>query len=179
MLYRLGEREVEIQGDDYFVAENASVIGSVRLENNASVWFNAVIRGDNALIIIGENSNVQDGAVLHTDPEYPLTIGSNVTVGHMAMLHGCSIGEGSLVGIGAVILNGAVIGRNCLIGAKALVGEGKEIPDGSVVLGMPGKVRRQVTEADLRMLARIPPHYVNRWKHYKANLRPDPRPDEG
>ncbi|NQV69979.1 MAG: gamma carbonic anhydrase family protein [Pseudohongiella sp.] len=175
MLYRLGEREVEIQGDDYFVAENASVIGSVRLENNASVWFNVVIRGDNALIIIGENSNVQDGAVLHTDPKYPLTIGRNVTIGHKAMLHGCSIGDNSLIGINAVILNGARIGKNCLIGANSLVTEHKEIPDGSLVMGSPAKVVKALSPEQIIGLSESAETYVQRFKQFKRELVPDDR----
>ncbi len=173
MKYALGDSRVTTHGDDYWIAPNAAVIGNIILEKDASIWFGSTLRGDNEPITIGAGSNIQDGCVLHTDPGFPLTIGPKVSVGHMVMLHGCSVGEGSLIGIGAVVLNGAKIGRNCLIGAKALVGEGKEIPDGSVVLGMPGKVRRDVTEADLEMLARIPPHYVSRWRHYKEHLRPD------
>ena len=128
MIYSLGESKVDIRGEDYFVADNATVIGLVALENNVSIWFNAVIRGDNALITIGENSNIQDGAILHNDPGVPLTIGKNVTVGHKVMLHGCTIGDNSLIGINSVILNGAKIGKNCLIGANSLIPEGKDIP---------------------------------------------------
>ncbi|MDH5738597.1 MAG: gamma carbonic anhydrase family protein, partial [Gammaproteobacteria bacterium] len=128
MIYQLGNRRPEMKGD-FFIADNAMVIGSVVLENNASVWFNAVIRGDNECITIGENSNVQDGSVLHTDPGVPLIIGKGVTVGHKVMLHGCHIGDNSLIGINAVVLNGARIGKNCLIGANSLIPEGKEIPD--------------------------------------------------
>ena len=129
MIYQLEERTPEF-ADEYWIADSAIVIGSVRLLLNASVWFNAVIRGDNEIITIGENSNIQDGAVLHTDAGFPLTVGKNVTVGHKAMLHGCSIGDNTLIGINSVVLNGARIGNNCLIGANALIPEGKEIPDG-------------------------------------------------
>ncbi|NJO56775.1 MAG: gamma carbonic anhydrase family protein, partial [Rhodospirillales bacterium] len=122
MHYSLDGIQVETDGEDYWIAPTAAVIGKVKLEKNASVWWGAVLRGDNELITVGRNSNVQDGSVLHTDPGFPLTIGANVTVGHMVMLHGCSIGEGSLIGIGSVILNGTRIGRNCLIGAKTLLG---------------------------------------------------------
>src|SRR4029079_1695180 len=122
------------------IAPNAILIGSVVLENNASVWFNVVIRGDNDVITIGENSQVQDGCVLHTDRGYPLTLGPGVSIGHMSMLHGCTIGAGSLIGIKSVLLNGSVIGKNCLIGANSLIAEGKSIPDGSLVLGSPGRV---------------------------------------
>jgi carbonic anhydrase/acetyltransferase-like protein (isoleucine patch superfamily) len=144
MLYRLGAHVLETADERYWVAPNATLIGKVRLERDASVWFGAVLRGDNELITVGEGSNVQEHCVLHTDPGFPLVIGPHVTVGHMAMLHGCEIGEGSLIGIGAVILNGARIGRNCLIGAKALIAEGKEIPDNSLVMGMPGKIKGEV-----------------------------------
>lgn len=166
---RLGDVRVRAKGA-CFVADNARVIGNVLLEENANVWFGAVIRGDNELITIGENCNVQDGAVLHTDPGFPLTLGRNVTIGHMAMLHGCTVGEGSLIGIGSVILNGAKIGRNCLIGAKALVGEGKEIPDNSMVLGAPGKVVRTFTDEQAKALLRNARHYVQNGKRFAAEL---------
>ncbi|WP_426417155.1 gamma carbonic anhydrase family protein [Aestuariirhabdus sp. LZHN29] len=175
MIYQLGERQLETATDDYFIADTATLIGSVRLEANASVWFNAVIRGDNELITIGENSNVQDGSVLHTDPGFPLMIGANVTIGHKVMLHGCEIGEGSLVGINAVVLNGARIGRNCIIGANALVPEGKEIPDGSVVMGSPGKVVKQLSDSQQQMLALGARHYVENARRYRRELRPDSR----
>src|SRR2546423_84069 len=124
MLYSLGERRVSLRGENHFIAPNAVVIGTVLLENNTSVWFNTVIRGDNDLITVGESTNLQDACVLHTDAGVPLTIGANVSVGHQVMLHGCTIGDGSLIGIGSVILNNAVIGKHCLIGAKSLIGEG-------------------------------------------------------
>jgi carbonic anhydrase/acetyltransferase-like protein (isoleucine patch superfamily) len=169
MLMSLGNVRVRAKAA-YFVADSARVIGNVLLEENANVWFGAVLRGDNELITIGENCNVQDGAVLHTDPGFPLTLGKNVTIGHMAMLHGCTVGEGSLIGIGAVILNGAKIGRNCLIGAKALVGEGKEIPDNSMVLGAPGKVVRTFTDEQARGLLRNAKHYVQNSRRFAAEL---------
>jgi carbonic anhydrase/acetyltransferase-like protein (isoleucine patch superfamily) len=175
MLYSLGNKRVEIVGDDYFVADNASVIGEVRLENNASIWFNAVLRGDCDLITVGENSNIQDGSVLHADPGCPLTIGKNVTVGHKVMLHGCTIGDNSLIGINAVILNGAKIGRNCLIGANSLVTENKEIPDGSLVMGSPAKVVKTLTAEQQASLAESASHYVENFKRYKKELQPDPR----
>jgi carbonic anhydrase/acetyltransferase-like protein (isoleucine patch superfamily) len=171
MVFQLDERYVRAEGD-YFVADTAVVIGHVLLRANASIWFNAVIRGDNELITIGENSNVQDGAVLHTDPGSPLTIGSHVTVGHKAMLHGCTIGDNSLIGINAVVLNGAKIGRNCLIGANALVTEGKEIPDGSMVLGSPGKVVRELTAGQIEGLHRSAAHYVENARRFKQGLKP-------
>ncbi len=160
MLFQLEDRRVQAEGD-YWVADNAVVVGSVLLKRDASVWFHAVLRGDNELITVGEGSNVQDGSVLHTDPGYPLVIGSYVTVGHKAMLHGCEIGDNSLVGINAVILNGAKIGRNCLIGANALITEGKEIPDNSMVLGAPGKVVRQLSEDQVKGLRLSAEHYVD------------------
>jgi carbonic anhydrase/acetyltransferase-like protein (isoleucine patch superfamily) len=170
MVYQLGERRVRAEGE-YFIAESATVIGNVLLRTNASVWFNVVIRGDNELITIGENSNVQDGAVLHTDPGWPIVIGANVTVGHKAMLHGCTIGENSLVGINAVVLNGAKIGRNCLIGANALVTEGKEIPDNSMVLGSPGKVVRELTPEQMDGLRQSALHYVENAQRFKRDLQ--------
>lgn len=172
MKYTLGERKVICKGD-YWIAPNAIVIGSVVLENNASIWWNCVLRGDSDVITIGENSQVQDGSVLHADPGFPLTLEKNVSVGHMAMLHGCTIGEGSLVGIKAVILNGAKIGRNCLIGAGAFIGEGKEIPDGSLVLGAPGKVVRPLTPEQIKGINGIADHYVQNFKRYKQELQPD------
>ena len=147
------------------------VMGNIVLKENASVWFNAVLRGDNDPIVVGENSNVQDGAVLHTDLGYPLTLGANVTVGHQAMLHGCTVGDNSLIGIGATILNGATIGRNCLIGAHALVGEGKEIPDNSMVLGMPGKIVRELDEENEKMMLASAKIYVENWKRFKQTLK--------
>jgi len=156
----------------YWIAPNAMVLGRVILKKNASVWFGAVLRGDNAVIEVGENSNVQDNSVLHTDPGQPLIIGDNVTVGHMVMLHGCTIGEGSLVGIGAIVLNGAKIGRNCLIGAGALVTEGKEIPDNSMVMGSPGKVVRSISTEQGAAIAAGALHYVDNWKRFRAGLAP-------
>ncbi len=170
MLYQLGERIPELRGEHHFVAANASVIGTVILEDNVSVWFNAVIRGDNEPIHIGTNSNIQDGAVLHTDPGAPLTIGSNVTVGHLAMLHGCTIGDGSLIGIHSVILNHAVIGRNCLIGANTLITEGKVIPDNSLVVGSPGKVLRTLSEEEIAAIHANAARYVENLKRYLSSL---------
>jgi carbonic anhydrase/acetyltransferase-like protein (isoleucine patch superfamily) len=146
-------------------------MGNIVLKENASVWFGAVLRGDNDPIVIGENSNVQDGAVMHTDIGCPLTLGANVTVGHQAMLHGCTVGDNSLIGIGATVLNGAKIGRNCLIGAHALVGEGKEIPDNSMVLGMPGKVVRELGEDNEKMMLLSANIYVENWKRFKETLK--------
>ena len=172
MIYNLGDRKVEIRTDDYFIADNATVIGSVVLEQNASIWFNAVLRGDNDVITVDENSNVQDGSVLHTDGGFPLTIGKNVTIGHKVMLHGCVIGDNSLIGINAVVLNGAKIGKNCLIGANALIPEGKVIPDGSLVMGSPGKVVREMTADQIKGLELSALHYVENFKRYKKELVP-------
>lgn len=155
-----------------WVAPNATLIGHCILHENASVWFGAVLRGDNEPITLGENTNVQDGAVLHTDPGAPLTLGRNVTVGHLAMLHGCTVGDNSLIGIGAVVLNRVVIGRNCLIGAKAFIPEGKIIPDNSVVMGAPGQIVKTVTDAQAQMLQASALHYVDNWKRYKADMTP-------
>lgn len=156
----------------YWIAPNATVIGKVTLKKNASIWFGAVARGDNDPIEIGVNSNVQDNSVLHTDIGQPLIIGDNVTVGHMAMLHGCTIGDGSLIGIGAIVLGGARIGRACLIGAGALVTENKMIPDRSVVMGQPGRVVRELTEDQAERLAFGAMHYVENWRRFKAELSP-------
>jgi carbonic anhydrase/acetyltransferase-like protein (isoleucine patch superfamily) len=162
----------EFPGEGQFwIAPNAMVMGKVRLQRNASIWFNAVLRGDNELIDIGENSNIQDGCVLHTDPGAPLTVGKNCTVGHLAMLHGCTIGDNSLIGIGAVILNHVKIGRNCLIGAKALITEGKEIPDNSLVMGAPGKVVKEITPEAAAKLTTSAERYVKNWQRYAASLR--------
>ena len=170
--YRLGDRTPTLSVDgEYWIAPTAVVVGNVILKKNASIWFGAVARGDNEPIEIGENSNVQDNSVLHTDIGYPLTIGAGVTVGHMVMLHGCTIGDGSLIGIGAIVLNGARIGRGCLIGAGALVTEGKEIPDHSMVMGSPGKVVREVTPAQAAGLAAGAAHYVENWKRFRAQLQ--------
>lgn len=157
---------------EYFVAPTATVIGNVKLEKHASVWFGAVIRGDNELIHIGERSNIQENCVLHTDPGFPMTIGPDVTVGHLAMLHGCTIEGNSLIGINSVVLNGVRIGRNCIIGANAFIAEGKEIPPNSLVLGSPGKVVRQITDEQARHLTRVAGHYVNNQRRFKAGLAP-------
>ena len=171
MIFSLGNDSVEITGQDYFVADNATVVGNVRLEHNASVWFNAVIRGDNALITVGKNSNIQDGAVLHTDPGIPLVIGKNVTVGHKVVLHGCSVGDNSLIGINSVILNGAKIGAHCLVGANSLITEGKEIPDGSLVMGSPAKVIRMLSEEQRARLETSAEVYVKNFKRFKAEMQ--------
>ena len=169
-IYTLGERKVVIHGEECFIADNATVIGSVVLHQQASVWFNAVVRGDSEIITIGERANIQDAAVLHADPGFPLTLGKNVSVGHQAMLHGCAVGEGSLVGIGAIILNGAVIGRGCIIGAGAVIPEGKNYPDGVLVLGAPGKVMRELKPEEKEGLLENADIYVRRSKLYREKL---------
>ncbi len=170
-LYQLDGSKPDLPPDGQFwIAESANVMGRVQLERNASVWFQAVLRGDNELILVGEGSNVQDGCVLHTDMGSPLTIGANCTIGHQAMLHGCTIGEGSLVGIGATILNRAVIGKNCLIGAHALIPEGKVIPDRSLVLGAPGRVVRELDDKAVEGLLRSAAGYVKNWQRFKSGL---------
>lgn len=169
MKYRLGENRVNAHPESW-VAPDAAVIGRVQLDAGASVWFGAVLRGDNELIHIGEGSNVQDGSVLHTDMGWPLTVGKGVTIGHKVTLHGCTVGDHSLVGIGAVVLNGAKIGKHCLIGAGALVPEGKEIPDGSLVVGVPGKVVRTLTEEQIQGLQRNAAHYVENARRYAREL---------
>ena len=169
MIYRLGEACVELHPQSW-VAPNAVLVGKVRLQAGASVWFNAVLRGDNELIDIGEHSNVQDGAVMHTDMGFPLTLGKGVTVGHNAMLHGCSVGDYSLIGINAVILNGARIGRNCIIGANALIAEGKVIPDGSLVMGSPGKVVRELSDQQKKLLEASAAHYLHNAQRYAREL---------
>ena len=173
MKYSLGEHRIITKGD-YWIAPTAVVIGKVVLEHNVSIWFNAVVRGDNDVITIGENSHVQDGSVLHADPDLPLTLGRNGSVGHMAMLHGCSIGDGCLIGIRSVIMNGAVVGRTCLIGANALVTEGKTIPDGSLVLGSPGRVARQLSMEEITEINGFADDYVRRFKRYRATLKAEP-----
>lgn len=155
----------------YWIAESADVMGRVRLGKNASVWFGAVLRGDNELILLGEGSNIQDGCVLHTDLGAPLTIGKNCTIGHQAMLHGCTIGDNSLIGIGATILNHAVIGKNCLIGAHALIPEGKTIPDNSLVMGAPGRVVRQLDDEAVARLTKSAEGYVRNWQRYARGLQ--------
>jgi carbonic anhydrase/acetyltransferase-like protein (isoleucine patch superfamily) len=169
MIYALDGRRPAFKGD-YFVADNAAVIGSVVMERNASVWWNVTIRADNDLITLGENVNVQDGSVVHTDGGIQVVLEKNVSIGHLVMLHGCTIRENSLVGIGAIVLNGAVIGRNCLIGAGATVTEGKVIPDGSLVLGV-NKIVRSLTPEEIAGNTGIARHYVERSAIYRKGLK--------
>jgi len=169
-IYQLGDHAPEIDASAY-VADSATVIGKVSLHAHASVWFGATLRGDNERITIGENSNVQESTVMHTDIGYPLTVGKNVTIGHQAMLHGCTIGDGSLVGIQAVILNGARIGKNCLVGAGALVTEGKEFGDNQLILGSPAKAVRTLTDGDAARLQAGTDSYVVRAQTFKTQLK--------
>ena len=157
--------------DSAWIADNAQVIGDVVMDANSSVWFSAVVRGDTARIHIGEGTNIQDGSVLHADVGVPLSIGQRVTVGHMVQLHGCTIGDESLIGIGAVVLNHAKIGKHCLVGAGSLVTEGKEFPDGSMILGSPAKVVRQLTPEQMEGLRRSAQHYVANKNRFKAGLK--------
>lgn len=170
MKYSLGDKQVRLVGQGHFIAPNAAVIGDVTLQENSSIWFSCVLRGDADRIEIGAGSNIQDGTVMHADPGYPMVVGENVTVGHNAMLHGCTIGDGSLVGINAVVLNGAVIGKGCLIGANALVTEGMEIPDGSMVLGSPAKIIKQLSEEAQLLLQHNADHYVGNAKRFSEQL---------
>ncbi len=169
-IYQLGDIAPDIHETAYIV-DTATVIGNVELKAHTSVWFGATLRGDTERISIGERSNLQEGVIVHTDKGYPLTVGSNVTVGHQAMLHGCTIGDGSLVGIQAVVLNGAKIGRNCLIGAGALVTEGKEFPDNSLIIGSPARAIRTLTEAELDGLKQSAEMYLARAQQYRQHLK--------
>jgi len=168
-MYKLGEKQ-PTPSDNYYVAPGASVIGDIRIGLDVSIWFNAVVRADNDTIELGDGTNIQDGAVLHVDPGHPLTLGQRVTVGHKAMLHGCSVGDGSLIGINAVVLNDAVIGKHCLIGANALITEGTNIPDGSLVLGSPGKVIKQLDDKALDMMDAGAQHYIDKITLYRDEL---------
>lgn len=170
-IYSLGERKVEFRGAEWFIAPNATVIGSVAIGNQASIWFNVVIRGDSDLITVGDRVNVQDGAVLHTDPTIRLAIGRDASIGHNAMLHGCTIGEASLIGINSVIMNHAVIGRGSIVGSNTLIPEGKVFPDGVLILGQPGKVVRDVRPDEKEWILGIAEGYVQRARLYREALR--------
>lgn len=170
-LYSLGDLSPKTAGPGtYWVAPGAHVIGDVRLGEDVSIWFGSVLRGDKEPLAIGDRTNIQEHCVVHADPSFPATIGSDVTIGHRVIVHGCTIGDGSLIGMGAMILNGASIGKDCLIGAGSLVTEGKEIPDGSVVMGSPGKVVRDVDDKIREMLSRPTANYVQNWKRFAAEL---------
>lgn len=169
-VYQLDDQQPQI-AQSAWVADSAQVMGAVTLGDDASIWFGATVRGDTEHITVGEGSNIQDGSVLHADHGMPLQIGRHVTVGHMVMLHGCTIGDESLIGIGAVVLNGAKIGRNCLVGAGSLVTEGKEFPDGSMIMGAPAKVVRQLTPEQIEGLRQSARHYIDNARRFKAGLR--------
>lgn len=171
MIYTLGDRSPAFEGDDYFVADNATIIGSVRLKPQASVWFNTVLRGDNDWIEIGERSNVQDGSVLHTDPGFQLVVGADVTIGHKVMLHGCSIGNNSLVGIGSIMLNGSSIGDNCIVGANSLLTENKLFPAGSLIMGSPARVVRDLNADEILQITHIALAYVENARRFRLTLK--------
>jgi carbonic anhydrase/acetyltransferase-like protein (isoleucine patch superfamily) len=170
MIYTLQNRKPNIQAQHYFIAENATVIGSVIIKNNVSIWFNAVVRADNDVITIDENTNLQDGVIVHTDENIPMHIGRNVTVGHKAMLHGCNIGNNGLIGINAVILNHVEIGENCIIGANTLLLENTKIPAGSLVVGSPGRIVRTLTVEEIAKITWSAHHYVENFKRYQQEL---------
>ena len=169
MIYSLGDMRVRAEGD-VFIAETAIVIGSVTMKHNSSIWWGAVVRGDYDQVTIGERSNVQDNAVVHMDEDSPVVIGNQVTIGHKAVLHGCTIGNNTLIGINSVVMNDAVIGNNCLIGSNALITEGKEIPDGSLVLGSPGKVVRQLSPEEILEVTDFSDRYVRNSERYRTSL---------
>ena len=175
MIYTLGARRIETAGEDYYVAPDASVIGSVRFGAGASVWFNCVLRGDSDWINLGEGVNIQDGTIIHTDEGEPVSLGARVSVGHRALLHGCTIAESTLIANGAMVLDRVKVGRHCIIAAGALVTPGKVIPDGSVVMGSPGQIVREVTERDLKMIEFIAEHYRARIQQSQRDLKVDPR----
>ncbi|MBS0336062.1 MAG: gamma carbonic anhydrase family protein [Proteobacteria bacterium] len=170
-IFSLGERRVELRGERHYIAHDATLAGSILLENDVSIWFGVIIRADNDQVTIGAETNVQDGSVLHVDPGFPLALGRNVTIGHKAMLHGCSVGDGTLIGINSVILNGAKIGAGTLVGANSLVSEGKEIPPGVLVLGSPAKVVRELTPEEKARLMETSHGYVARARVFRASLR--------
>ena len=172
MLYALGKVSPEVKADDVFVAPDASVIGNCILHKTSSVWFQAVLRGDNEPITVGERSNVQDGSVLHTDVGAPLTIGNGVTIGHKVMLHGCEIGDNTIIGMGSTILNHARIGSYCLVGANSLITEGKQFPDGVLIVGSPATVKRELKPQELKLIDMLAKIYVDNAKRFKVDLRP-------
>ena len=170
MIYSLGDKQLNRDNLDFWVAPNAAIIGDVTLKKNASVWFGAILRGDNDPIILGVNSNIQDNSVCHTDDGMPLHIGDNVTVGHKVILHSCTVGDNSLIGMGSTVLNKAKIGNNCLLGANSLVTEGKEFPDNSLIVGSPAKVKRELTDMEKKIIELSALHYVENMKRYRKDL---------
>jgi carbonic anhydrase/acetyltransferase-like protein (isoleucine patch superfamily) len=171
VIYSLGDRSPEFEGSGHFIAEDATIIGSVRLRDKASIWFNCVLRGDNDWLIVGERSNVQDGCVLHTDDDIQLVVGDNVTVGHKVMLHGCTIGDNSLIGIGSIVLNGARIGANSIVGANSLVTENKSFPDGSLIVGSPARVVRELSEEEIKHVSWSAQVYVDNAARFAKHLK--------
>jgi carbonic anhydrase/acetyltransferase-like protein (isoleucine patch superfamily) len=171
-LFAIGGRRVQLLGEHHYIAHDATLVGDIILHNDVSVWFQVVIRAENDRITIGEGCNIQDGSVLHVDPGFPMTLGSQVSIGHKVMLHGCTVGDGSLIGINSVIMNGARIGKGALVGANTLIAEGKEIPDGVLVLGSPGKVVRELKPEERANLLKVASGYVERSKLYKTGLKP-------
>lgn len=169
-IFSLGERRVELRGERHYIAHDATLAGSIVLENDVSIWFGVIIRADNDQVTIGAETNVQDGSVLHVDPGFPLTLGRNVTIGHKAMLHGCSVGDGTLIGINSVVLNGAKIGAGTLVGANSLVAEGKQIPPGVLVLGSPAKIVRELTPEEQKRVMDISHGYVERSGLFRSSL---------
>lgn len=169
-IFTLGDRKPQL-GNDVWIAPNATVIGDVRLADNVSIWWNAVLRGDNDPISIGANTNIQDGSVLHTDEGVPMSIGADVTVGHQVMLHGCTVGDGSLIGIGSIVLNRAVIGKESIVGANSLIPEGKVFPDRVLIVGSPGKVVRELTDEEVLKLRKSAAHYVSNAGRYRSSLK--------
>ena len=171
-IYELDGQRPDLPADErYWVAESATVIGTVRLKRDASVWYGATLRGDNEWVEVGERSNIQENCVLHTDIGFPLVIGAGCTIGHAVILHGCTIADDSLIGMGAIVLNGVKIGRNCLVGAGAVVTEGKEFPDNSLIIGAPARSVRQVDQKILQLIAESADFYVNNWQRYRKGLR--------
>ena len=170
MIYSLGKKKLKVTSDDFWIAPNATVIGSVILQKNASIWFGATLRGDNDPITVGVNSNVQDNCICHTDDGMPLNIGNNVTVGHMVILHSCSIGSNAIIGMGSTILNNAKIGNNCIVGANSLITEGKEFADNSMIMGSPGKVVRELTDKEIAFIELSAMHNVENMKRIKKDL---------
>lgn len=172
-LYALGQLEPKLPAPDrHWIAPNATVIGDVHVGEDVGIWFGAVLRGDNEPIVLGAGTNIQEGVMIHNDLGFPVTVGGGCTIGHHAIIHGCTIGENSLVGMGATILNGAKIGNNCLVGANALVTEGKEFPDNSLIVGSPAKSIRTLDDTAVAALRKSAAHYVERWKMYARDLRP-------
>lgn len=170
MMQALGDRAPVLEGGGHFIAENATLIGSVRLKDQASVWFNSVLRGDNDWLEVGERSNIQDGCILHTDPGIRLVVGNGVTIGHRVMLHGCLIGDNSLIGIGSTLLNGSAIGKNCIVGAHSLVTENKKFPDGSLILGSPARVARELSDEEIAHIGWSADVYVQNARRFGEQL---------